>query len=44
MVDAEPMTWVADFLVSACMAAWHRGEGGPWKLLDEAHVIDMATI
>lgn len=40
---AEPMTWAADFLVSSYMAAQHHAEMGPWKIISDAHVIEVMT-
>lgn len=40
---AEPMTWVADFVVSSYMAAQYHAEMGPWKIISDAHVIEVMT-
>ncbi|MGH3899653.1 MAG: hypothetical protein ACRDTA_15705 [Pseudonocardiaceae bacterium] len=40
---AEPMTWVADFVVSSYLAAQQHGEQGPWEIVSDAHVIDIVT-
>jgi hypothetical protein len=40
---AEPMTWVADFVVSSYLAAQQHGEREPWEVVSDAHVIDIVT-
>lgn len=40
---AEPMTWVADFVISSYLAAHQQGEQKPWQIVSGAHVIDIVT-
>ncbi len=40
---AEPMTWVADFVVSSYLAAQQHGEQGPWEVVSDAHGLDIVT-
>lgn len=37
----DPMVWLPDFLIGSYLAAQHHDQAEPWKLLTEAHVIDV---
>lgn len=39
-----PLLWPADWLASAYVAAHHHDDRGPWKIMSDAHVIDVMMV
>jgi hypothetical protein len=38
---ADPLLWVADFVAGSWVGAQYRDEVEPWRVLDEAHAIEV---
>ncbi|WP_052372008.1 hypothetical protein [Amycolatopsis taiwanensis] len=39
-----PLLWPADWLASAYVAAHHHDDRGPWKIISDAHVVDVTIV
>lgn len=38
----DPLVWIPDLVIGSYLAAAHHGQDEPWKILTEAHVVDVA--
>jgi hypothetical protein len=41
---SEPMLWIADFIVSAYVAANHRDQRKAWEIISGAHCVDVTVV
>jgi hypothetical protein len=40
----DPLLWIPDFVAGCGIGAQHHGETEPWKVLTEAHMIDVRDL